>query len=221
VLGATVRKIRKDGDVLWVEGSSSPHAAAHVVLALPTPPLRSIEFSPGLPASLQAAINGLDLGDGSKVLTEYRSPFWRDAGWSGFSVSDLDYRVSWDATDSYDANQGIITTFTTGRASARLSALSSDDRIRKVQLQLAATDPRTATEMTGRSASIAWSNEPLTGGAYAAFRPGQLHRMWTPLRTGTDQIHLAGEHTEVLAGYMESAVRSGHRIAQRIGKAPR
>ena len=33
-------------------------------------------------------------------------------------------------------------------------------------------------------------------------------------------FHFAGEHTEALAGYMESAVRSGHRIAREIGPAP-
>ena len=31
------------------------------------------------------------------------------------------------------------------------------------------------------------------------------------------RIHLAGEHTESLAGYMESAVRSGRRVARSIG----
>jgi monoamine oxidase len=60
---------------------------------------------------------------------------------------------------------------------------------------------------------MAWANEPFTGGGYAVFRPGQMMSFWPALREGVGRIHFAGEHTESLAGYMESAVRSGHRVA--------
>jgi monoamine oxidase len=32
-------------------------------------------------------------------------------------------------------------------------------------------------------------------------------------------MSFAGEHTESLAGFMESAVRSGHRVAAQLGAA--
>ena len=65
---------------------------------------------------------------------------------------------------------------------------------------------------------MAWPNEPFTQGGYAAYAPGQMAAFWPALRDGTARLHLAGEHTEVLAGYMESAVRSGHRAATTIGR---
>jgi monoamine oxidase len=40
---------------------------------------------------------------------------------------------------------------------------------------------------------------------------------FSTIRRGTGRIRFAGEHTCNLAGYMESAVRSGHRVAQEIG----
>jgi monoamine oxidase len=43
---------------------------------------------------------------------------------------------------------------------------------------------------------------------------------WPILRDGYQRIRFAGEHTEPLAGYMESAVRSGHRVATALGKPP-
>jgi monoamine oxidase len=49
------------------------------------------------------------------------------------------------------------------------------------------------------------------------YKPRQLRAFWEPLRAGTDRLHFAGEHLESLAGYMESAVRSGMRAAARIG----
>lgn len=52
------------------------------------------------------------------------------------------------------------------------------------------------------------------------YEPNQLSAFWEPLRTGTDRLHLAGEHLEALAGYMESAVRSGIRAATGLGSPP-
>ena len=63
---------------------------------------------------------------------------------------------------------------------------------------------------------MAWSNERYTGGGYAAFAPGQMLSCWSPLRDGTDRIHLAGEHTDEFSGFMEGALRSGARVAQMI-----
>ena len=60
----------------------------------------------------------------------------------------------------------------------------------------------------------------LPGGGYAVPHPGQLASFWPAIRSGTGRIRFAGEHTETLAGYMESAVRSGHRIATQLGSPP-
>jgi monoamine oxidase len=68
---------------------------------------------------------------------------------------------------------------------------------------------------------MAWANERWTGGGYAVYGPGQLAPFWPVLRRTGGPLWFAGEHTEALAGYMESAVRSGHRVADAIGPAPR
>ena len=51
----------------------------------------------------------------------------------------------------------------------------------------------------------------------SVYRPRQMAAFWPVVRGGLDRIAFAGEHTEVLAGYMESAVRSGHRVAAQLG----
>jgi monoamine oxidase len=67
---------------------------------------------------------------------------------------------------------------------------------------------------------MAWADEPFTGGGYAVFAPGQFVPFWPVLRAPHGRMWFAGEHTETLAGYMESAVRSGHRVAGSIGHPP-
>jgi monoamine oxidase len=195
--------------------------AAHLVLAVPPRPLRDVRFSPGLPPAVATMIDGLELGAAAKVITEYARPFWRDQGQSGLTVSDLPFGVTWDSADSYDTGgPGLLTAFITGDAAAALGDLSDDERILAVHRQLDEVYPQGRALRSGFAATTAWRNELLTGGGYAVFAPGQVIPYWPTLREPTGRIHFAGEHTEALCGYMESAVRSGHRVAAAIGPAP-
>jgi monoamine oxidase len=210
--GAPVRSITHGRDGVRVDAGGAPIDAARVVLATPPRPLRDVRFDPALPPAVQAMVDGLDLGHAGKVISRYEPAFWRAEGWSGLTVTDLPLGVTWDATDSYDSGSvGLLTAFLTGDGARRVDA---DD----VHRQLDEIYPE--GRRTGEAQTIAWSDEPLTGGGYAVYRPGQVLPYWPVLREPTGPIHFAGEHTESLAGYMESAVRSGHRVAREIGAAP-
>ncbi|MDQ1479710.1 MAG: monoamine oxidase [Actinomycetota bacterium] len=217
LVDAPVTSVRLVGEVVGVTAREREYFGAHVVLAAPPPPLRNVQFDPPLPEPLAAAIAGLDLGGATKVVTQFHSPFWREGGQSGFSMSDLTYRISWDAADSYDAPGGLLTTFTTAGNGRELAALDSEKRVARVREELATVFPESSPQLAGPAVTVAWSAEPYTGGGYAVYKPNQLSAFWEPLRAGTDRIHFAGEHTESLAGYMESAVRSGRRAAAHIG----
>ena len=97
------------------------------------------------------------------------------------------------------------------------TALDDVTRIATFQKQLDLVYPEGVAEKTANAATVAWLNEPYSGGGYTVYKPGQLTRFWPTLRNGTPRIRFAGEHLEALAGYMESAVRSGHRVALQIG----
>jgi monoamine oxidase len=189
---------------------------AHVIVALPPPPLRNVQFDPPLPTRIAAAIAGLDLGANTKVVRQFDTPFWRAVGESGFSLSDLPYRVSWDAADSYDAPAGLLTTYTTADHGRALAALDHEVRIDRVRAQLAEVFPERAAQRSGPAVTVAWTEERFTGGGYAVYRPGQVTAFWDPLRAGTERVHFAGEHLAVPAGYMESAVQSGLRAAAQL-----
>lgn len=216
-----LQSVNHRDDGVFVGGADIGFDAAHVVLATPPRALRDVRFGPGLPSAVAAMIEGLDLGPAAKVTTEYERPFWRDDGRSGLTVSDLPFGVTWDAADSYDTGgPGLLTAFITGEAVAELSELGDERRIAEVHRQLDEVYPEGRDLRAGRAATVAWGNEAFTGGGYAAYAPGQVIPFWPALREPTGRIHFAGEHTEALAGYMESAVRSGHRIATEIGPAP-
>ena len=205
-------------------GASDTVDAAHLVLAVPPPALRPVSFDPPLSSDVAAMINELDLGHALKVSTQYDRRFWLSEGLSGFTISDLPFGVGWDATDSMPGgaqSPGVLTQFVTGDAARAGAALAARSRIASFQDQLDVVYPEGRQDRSAIATTMAWANERYTGGGYAVYAPGQMTRFWPLLRRAHGAIWFAGEHTETLAGYMESAVRSGHRVAAAIGPVPR
>jgi monoamine oxidase len=168
-------------------------------------------------------IDDLQLGHALKVSTQYDRRFWLSEGLSGFTITDLPFGTGWDATDSLpggNGRPGVLTQFVTGNAARSGAALGDRARIASFQKQLDVVYPEGITEKSGIATTMAWARERYTGGGYAVYAPGQLTRFWPLLRQAHRAIWFAGEHTETLAGYMESAVRSGNRVAAAIGPAP-
>jgi monoamine oxidase len=180
-------------------------------------PLRRVRFDPLLPASVSDVVTGLDLGAAVKVTREYAAPFWTAEGYSGFTITDLPFALGWSPTDSYVSAKGLLTEFITGDAAREAAGSGVRKRLTKAQAQLDKVYPEGRLLVTPNAATTAWANERYTGGGYAVYRPGQLALFFPVLRDGFHRIRFAGEHACALAGYMESAVRSGHRAARQIG----
>jgi monoamine oxidase len=205
-------------------GTATTYDGARLVLAAPPPALRSITFDPSLPTDAAAMIAELNLGHALKVSTQYRKRFWMAEGLSGFTLTDLPFGIAWDSTDSVPGGSdhpGVLTQFVTGDAAAIGAAQADNARIATFQQQLDSVYPEGRAEQTEVATTVAWANERFTGGGYAVYGPGQMTRFWPVLRQAHGPVWFAGEHTEALCGYMESAIRSGHRVATAIGRAPR
>jgi monoamine oxidase len=202
-------------------GGGAPVDAARVVLATPMTPLRQVDFLPQLPQSVAAAVQGLDLGNAVKIVREYDVPFWTAEGFSGFTLTDLPFAIGWSPTDSYPAVHGLLTEFVTGDSALHAASLREQERRTWGQHQLDRVYPEARALRRSNAATMVWRHERYTGGGYAIYRPGQLSRFYPVFRDGFGPIRFAGEHASGLAGYMESAVRSGHRAAGQIGVAPK
>jgi monoamine oxidase len=218
-LRAPVTRVEHDAGGVRVHAGGEPIDAAHVILALPPPPLRRVVFEPALPARVATMIRRLDLGQAVKVTREYASRFWEAEGVPGFTVTDLPFHVAWAPTDSYASAGGLLTQFITGRPARAAAALHDARRLALFQRQLDRVYPEGVPLRTARAATTAWANERYTGGGYAVYRPRQMAPFWPVLRAGLARISFAGEHTEALAGFMESAVRSGHRAAAELASS--
>lgn len=225
VTKAPVTRVSHSADGVTVTAGGATYEGAWLVLACPFVPLRAVAFDPALPDDVAAAIGGLDLGHAAKVTIQYDERGWADdptGATSGFTVTDEAFGIAWSPTDSYGDpdGPGLLTAFITGDGAEAAEAQTDAERIGSVARQFAEVYPQLVGQESGHQSTIAWAKERYTGGGYAVPHPGQMAPYWPVIRSGTGRIRFAGEHTEALAGYMESAVRSGHRVAEELGAPP-
>ena len=180
----------------------------------PSPRCARSPSSRRAPQALASAIADLQYGSVTKNALQYPRRVWRLNGYSGGAYTDLPAGSIYEATDQQPGRRGILLAYAGGGRSAHFERLDPEDRgaaaARQMRKLIGARPAPIAEE------SVSWALEPLTGGSWTAYAPGQVTAYWRALREPFGRVHLAGEHTDAFTGYMEGAVRSGQRVAQRL-----
>jgi monoamine oxidase len=102
-----------------------------------------------------------------------------------------------------------------GAGATELLALSQDITALHEQLRTVWPDAELPAPPTVQA--VHWGAQPWAGGAFSAYGPGQVGRLWEILRRPHGRVHVAGEHTAAVAvGYMDGAVESGLRAAAEV-----
>lgn len=65
---------------------------------------------------------------------------------------------------------------------------------------------------------LSWQNDPFSGGAYAAWKPGQATTFGAGMSAPAGRLHFAGAHTSIVTRGMEAAMESGERAAFEIAE---
>ena len=215
-LGLPVRSVVQDDDGVRVVAGDKARFAEYAVMATPLPPLRAVRFEPALPRALAAAVTELGYGTGTKTLLDYDRRIWRDEGDTGYAVTDLPVGTTWEATDAQPGRRGVLLGYTAGPPGVTLGDQPVANRAETVTADAEVLFPGSAAARGNSAPSIAWQDEPFTGGTYTAYRPGQVTAFWRAIRKPFGRLHWAGEHTDTYTAYMEGAVRSGLRAAREI-----
>jgi monoamine oxidase len=189
-------------------------AADHIVLACSLVPLRAVAFDPPLPSTLARAIAELGYGTVTKTALQYPARTWP----KGYASSTLASQRVYEPAIDQPGDEGILMAYTGGDGGRRLAEHDEAERMRIVAGDIDTMYQPPTAPLGGFSR--AWSNEARFGGAYAAYRPGQVTAFWQALREPCGPVHLAGEHVATWTGYLEGAVESGERVATRLLTAP-
>ena len=97
-----------------------------VVLALPAPLMRRVEFAPSaaLPAGNRLAIDRFDYGTNSKMMIGFNGrPWYERSNSNGASYSDLpNHQATWETNPSLAqfSVRGVLTDYSGGNRGARL-----------------------------------------------------------------------------------------------------
>lgn len=216
-LDTEVVTVARDPDTVTVTHNRGAVTARHVVIAIPPTLAGRIRYEPALTSQRDSLTQQMPAGSVIKFNVGYETPFWREDGLSG-SVIGMDdpFSIVFDNSPP-DGSCGVLLAFAEGDHSRHVRAMTVADRSRLLTETLVryfgpkAAEPFDIVEQD-------WSAERWTRGCYGAhLGAGAWTRYGSALAEPVDRIHWAGSETaEVWNGYMDGAVRSGHRAAAEI-----
>jgi monoamine oxidase len=216
-LEAPVKRIEQSGGGVDVFAQGIDVRAERAIVAIPPTLAGRIQYDPLLPSSRDQLTQRLGQGNLIKVTAVYDTPFWRDDGLNGQTVSyEGPVNVTFDDSPE-DGSKGVIFGFVGGDEARRFKERSNDDRRDAVLDNFVkyfggeASDPEEYFETD-------WAAEEWTRGCpVGILGAGTLLGLGPAIREPVHRIHWAGTETSTFwNGYMDGAVRSGKRAAEEV-----
>lgn len=216
-LSCPVRKISQVGNEVRVHFDGGQLSAQRVIVAMPPTLTGRLIYEPAMPGARDALTQQMPMGSVIKVQVAYETAFWRKAGLSGLAFNlDDEVSVTLD-TSPPDGSCGVLVAFFEGAHARKAVRMSLEERRAVVASSL--------VKLFGSDAAFPfdyleqnWMDEEYTRGCYG----GRLGAgVWThygaALAEPVGRLHWAGAETsDVWNGYMDGAVRSGHRVAEEV-----
>ena len=200
-----------DGGPVRLQTQSGVIRARSVILALSPSQATGIDFAPALPVQRQLLMDNWPRSSAAiKIALVYDEPFWRKRGLSGQVLSpDGPFLWSVDVSPA-DASLGQLMSFSSPGYSMPMTV---EQRMSKLIETYALCFGERARHPIGH-AQQDWSQEAYTRGCVSPLGPGVLSRYGQSLRPPSGRLVWAGTETaEIWMGYMDGAVRAGHRAA--------
>lgn len=238
--GKRLLRIARAGRGLRLDFLDGSHAGAErVIVAVPAPLTRQIDFALPLPAAWRGFIEAMELGYNEKVQAATGATPWRAPMGIGGEIWQTDPRagwaLGWEGSVHGDRPLAPVWTWFLGGAEVMSSAPESAAALaHRYAGSAGAAIPGLAGAMTGPFARTNWHAQALTLGAYVNYAPGQLtrfgHLIWVeaddPARRSAAEagrVLFAGEHlSDAYPGYMNGGAQTGRLAAEAItGKALR
>src|SRR5207249_522765 len=194
-LNAPVRRIVQNAKGVKVTAKGGRVSAKLVIVAIPPALAARIDYEPLLPALRDQLTQRAPMGSYAKVDAVYETPFWREEGLTGQTVSvNGPVRVTFDSTPN-EGSPGVLLGFIGGTDARGWYGLSAEQRRQAVLDNLAnyfGAQARNPLEYVENR----WADERFSrGDPVAGLPPGVLLDFGTALRAPVGRIHWAGTET--------------------------
>lgn len=198
--------------------------ADFVVVAITAKAARLLQFQPPLSLNKQDALRSVHYNSATKVILACTQRFWEEDGiFSGKSSTDRPSRFIYYPNHIFPNGVGVIlASYTLDDDSLFFTAL---DRTRVMEIvldDLAAIHNRHREELRALCPYFTvknWSQDPYSMGGFAYFTPYQYVDYAQELRKPEGLVFFAGEHTDMPHGWIDTAIKSGLRVAKDIQEA--
>ena len=200
-------------DVRCADGSV--HRARFIVTTLPLPAMRGIAFEPALPPLLAEAVQRAAYSRVTQLHLDVLAPFWEADDSSPYLWSDGPLERIFPQDREGNGKPPTLTVWINGAGTRRWDGLDDGAAAALLNDELARIWPaaRGAVRLARR---VSWHGNPLAGGAWINWAPGQINRYAEALGRPAGRLHFAGEHTGTGIRGIEAAMESGERAAREI-----
>jgi len=205
----------KSGDISCADGSR--YEADFVVCTVPFPALRRIAVRAPLSVIQREAIATMAYTQILQVHLEASAPFWEKDGLPRAFWTYSSTERGWVQTDRLTGSPtGMLMSWINGTGADALAPLS-DEAIGELCIsEWARLRPASKGQVRLRKVTRWTRDNPLAGGAYMHYAPGQAARWGPEIAKPAGRLHLAGEHLAPIYTGMEGAMESGEQAFMHI-----
>lgn len=205
--------VADDGVTVRLENGQTLRAA-YAIAAVPFPALRRIALEAPLQPAQQEAIQGLPYTKILHLYLEAESRFWEADGLPIDMLSDGPLERIFAGRDDAGQPNGLILAWINGDGCDSWAGLDDAAVEARAQAELARLRPAARVRLRR---TVRWTPEnPLAGGAYMHWAPGQVARWAEGMGAPAGRLHFAGEHLSRTYTGMEGAMESGENAAMAV-----
>lgn len=220
-LKSSVRKNHKVTGIRSETGHAEVHlvdgtklTAKSVIVTIPFAALRHVKIDAPLAPSQKHAIAEIDYTRVTQLHYRPTRKFWEQDELPPSMWTDSQSARFLSLHNNPD-NPNEITSFVVyanDRIAQNFDRLGAKSANQSVLAHLANIRPSTKGALEFVQ-FLSWQNDPFSGGAYAAWKPGQVTSFGKNMAAPAGRLYFAGAHTSIVTRGMEAAMESGERAA--------
>ncbi len=207
------RIVQNDTGIDVFVNSGQSFSARRVVAAVSFPALRNIAIAPDLPVIQRRAIDELSYNPVVQAHIEILEPYSGELPPSVWTDELIERVFAFAESEGGVLTNAII--WINGSNAEKLGALPVGERDAAIMESFFSVYPAAKGKVRLRHV-VDWGSDPLAGGSWADWQPGQISEFINHMSQPIGRLHFAGEHTAVANPGMESAMESGERAAGEV-----
>ncbi|KXG09441.1 Flavin-dependent L-tryptophan oxidase RebO [Anoxybacillus sp. P3H1B] len=195
------------------------------IITIPFSTLQFVQMEPydSVSHEKRKAIRELHYVTSAKIGLQFSQRFWEKEGmYGGRVITDLPTRFSYFPSHDFDSEgHGVmLASYTWEDDALPWESLTEDEQIRKALDTLSIIYDQSISDHFVIGISHNWGKYPYSSGCFTLYKPWQETELSPHIASPEGRMYFAGEHTDVPHGWIQTAIKSGIRVALEVNHLP-